>query len=841
MSQSDVQMAISAEMPTVTAEVEINGSAYDWLTCTHIEDSVGILPSRAKIRIGGKAADVTGPITLNAVQWPFKYGSRVRITLNSTGILFLGQLVKRQDIGGEESIVWEAWDDRWLLMQIPVRGCLVRDSYSGLVQFLPRYECRTNPHGYWNCCGAKIGNNVYPVFTERAEMGKLYESPDETFNDSLEDGKLTAWTPRRFLQYLRLIANLDASSGIVGITAQNWRSIKNSQRIVWTTQSLNIFGSDLAQKGVDPLDKKHPDFKYQGKRMLGAIVDCLEIAGTHGLYLNLNNNEQSAVAFYPERKSNKIMVSPTDGTVIPLVRGGSAVDINTGYDFELEEDASKIAESVLVEAAPVLTEIPMTWTGTESNSVLKPAWTHPAGFASCNIVSGQTEHEAALAVVFGNNSESKDGSGNPLAVHAWYPDIQNSTDRSCFKYADGQGGRPLALVNTNEAMNLMRKCFPRVFAAWYLDTNVAQQQGLLAGFDNRYSSSPLNLGGVRQILHEQLQFYVKDPTGNGSVTNGVKSTFPIRIQVGGTVGGDVNQGGTNWHDVAENSGLRVEGDGFIYFDGLVENIDSNNDCLYSNSLLTKPSWPTLPNDVAATIVPKTLRINAACPLDVRVTGYKEIDKGNSDLDAALFADLGGPFELYIDSSGHTPETGAYFEKHQVKSQPSPATQYYTGTDGTQLTPSGQTLTRLLPPGTEQPHADYAAQRRLAASQYLHRRSSWKMIGIRPEYTVGMWIDKVKIVNGAQGDADYDLSSPIRTRTMVFVGRQETALGGLISQLTQNKVAPNQSKKTVAPEPTYRARSTGNAYRPSAEARSVAPVGAGENDAVTPGAHNYDTD
>ncbi len=175
-ASAEVTNLISSDQFEMSAQVNIGGATYDWVTCIGVELSAGVVPARARIKLGGANYDVPSPVTLNAFNWPFGPGSRVKISLaGDSNNIFLGQLGKRNDEGGNDALLWTAFDDRWLLMQIPIRGCLVYDSYDSIVKYIPRFSCHLNPKGDWNCVGATINGAVYPVFTSQAEIGKTYE------------------------------------------------------------------------------------------------------------------------------------------------------------------------------------------------------------------------------------------------------------------------------------------------------------------------------------------------------------------------------------------------------------------------------------------------------------------------------------------------------------------------------------------------------------------------------------------------------------------------------------------------------------------------------------------
>ena len=753
MSVETVETPEVSEGLSTQPIVSIDGTSYDYMTCTSIERNSGIIPSRAIIKIAAADWDTTGPITLNAYSWPFKFGSRVKITCDDA-VAFLGQLGRRNDQGMDDSIVWTAYDDMWLLQQIYLRGCLVWDSKVEQVKFIPRYTMRANPEGRWNCIPVTINGGLYPVFAAVPDIGKTYESPNETFPAAMEEGKLTAWTPRRLLMYGQLLCSLKAGD-VPGILADEWRSLADSTRLLWSIESTNIQGADPAIQGNDPLDRKFPDCTFQGMRMNLFLEQVLKVAGTHELSL-VYGSDASEVHFHPAVVFNQ----PTEQnqSVIPCLRSGRPTSANTAFDFTLDEDATQISESVLVEGQPVRVESMVT-TDPVSPQVYQTffaAWT-------------DAEEAAFKACI----------TGNPAATppyYAWFPKTQNDTTEGNRLYADGKDGSgsgsgtnglvPYALAGSQAAVALARQCFPRVYRAYSIDSANLYSEGTLKGINQAYKNAPYLSNVPRPILETQLQYYVQAMKDGAEAEARLLERMPIRIQVKNEL-----MSPNVWQDVPFDVGVRVTGDGLIWLDGLAEAADSRGYCSYIGSLTSDPSHVTR----------RQIRMNVAFPLDVRVKGTAVVPGGESSLSADMAKELGGPPLLYVDS------LGAYEESHQVNSSPSASTKWYTGS-GTVTTP----INRLLPPGSEALHATYAAERRLAGCRYPIRTSSWKLVGIRLEYTVGTWIDRVQMIGGASGENDYNISAPIRSVIYDFVG-QLTIIGGLLSNLTANQ---NKSTRSL---------------------------------------------
>lgn len=733
------------------ARVFINKVEQPNITCLTVEENTGVAPSRAVLRIGGNTLTLTGPVTLNRYKWPWKPGSSVEVLLGYGNVMFRGILVRRIDDGGEDCIMWEAIDDRWLMMQIPVRGAVVLDPYDQTPKFIARYVPRMNPGGNWNMTWGPVKGALCPMFTATADVGKVYQSPDEVFTDTPVLGQLSAFTPRRALQYYNMVASLQAGD-LPGCNAPHWRSMAVSTRLKWPVSSTNISGKDTAT-GNDPLDKKMPDTSFRGQRLLGAVVHCLDVAGTHGLCLEYGT-DQSTVKFYARGITAQASGSPSTDMTINLIRGGNADSLDTAYDFSLSEDATETAESSLAEGDVVRVE--SNFVQSTLNPEIAPAWT-------------QAEQDCFLRII-----EGVDSGGT---YYANMPGKEGSTSNDMIcDGGTGTGGlqRPFAFRYSPAAIQLARQSFPHVFKAFKINSVQISGTNKVRGVSNEYvdqSKFPV-LGIPRPIVAEQLQYYVKDNIR-------LLGHYPVRIQI---------KNGGQYKDVVFNNGLRVDDNGWIWLDGLAEDMNGTDDCVYSGSLTSAPLAVTL----------KDFRMNAAIPLDHRVLGYAEIESGQSVFDELIRTELGGLPMVYVDS----PE--AYHESHQIDSLPAGYQSYIADDSGAAayLNSTSNGLTRYLPPGSEAIHAQYAAKRKLFGARWIKRRSRWSMVGIRPDYRVGQWISKVKVIQPNAGDSDYDIDAPIENIVHDFVN-QSTIIGGLLSQVSNNAPAKNApaapTKAAVATE------------------------------------------
>ena len=185
-------------------------------------------------------------------------------------------------------------------------------------------------------------------------------------------------------------------------------------------------------------------------------------------------------------------------------------------------------------------------------------------------------------------------------------------------------------------------------------------------------------------------------------------------------------------------------------------------CMYKGSLYNSTT----------TVEMKSLTLNLAMPMDHRVSGYVTNGKNDPSVFSKSYDDafFGKPV-AYMDAPGE------YFEKHQYSSSPAADERYFLG-NGADSAP----LTRLLPPGSESSAAKAAARRRLAMRKHPRRKSSWKLVGIRPEWFAGAWVSRIDVVGGNSADQSYKVDAPIMSVVWDFVNNQ-TVLGGLLSEVS----------------------------------------------------------
>jgi hypothetical protein len=714
----DVAVTESATGTAAVPVVWINGVAFPWITCTAIESSLGATPGRAMLQLHEGDWTLSGPITLNAIDWTayFRPGARVKVTVGED-VVFLGTLLPRQDQGGQDAIVWGALGDEWILSRLPVRGCMVYDA--GSVKFFSRYDPVCNPGGAWNCMGASYGGRIWPVFAPRADQSKAYATTDDNFSAELEAGVLTAWTPRRCLQYLRLLMFAERDGWN---STTHYRNLERSARIEWPESAADALSGATVEETRDPLDRKVQTLGLRGS-CLSALHRALRAAGTHDLFLQ-PNADKSRVTFV------SLVAAPESPMTIPIFRGGTPIDLNTAFDFELHETAEDVAESVLIQGEPARVEAQFEYDPEGENNTIKPT-------------ASDTRVGYFLTVIWGAAEGQAKGEWAKIPAD---PDSAPSLD------ADGTGGKPYARSCSRDAIDLARQLYPDVWTEFAVDSTAAYDAGILqgiAGTDAKFDNTltyPFLTGG-RPALPEQLQHLLI-----GAEYLPVR--FPVRVMV---------YHDDAWRDVPYASGFRAGAASFRL--GLAENLDGDPACIYSGSLLAKPWACEL----------KAVRVNMAVPMDHCVQGYAEITEP-SELDPSLEAEFNGPLQYFEDGAG-------FSEHYQYRSRPSAMTDH--GNTGETVDSNG--ITGLLPPGSEQEQADAAAARILAKRRYMTRRTSWRFPGIRLDYWPGTWVSRVVPRQGAADDADYPVDAPVKSIVWDFL-KQETHIGGLLSQVPNVRAA-----------------------------------------------------
>jgi len=351
-----------------------------------VEDAAGLAPSKAFVSIRNlSAADEAAPnVTLNTdgalAPGALKLGTR-GVILCSGETLFAGSLVRRRELGRDERLLLEFWDDRWLLSKIPVRGALVWDPIDAAIKFAPRYFCRPNAGGYRNCTLVPDGGSGagrIPVFTAYAELGTQGAESDLSSEDAPAPGVATYWTPKRMLQYLRYVATIYDPPAFY---AADFACL-DSSRVLWPAAEFN--------PGV--LDRKLPEIDFQGQTLLGALQKTLDVSGDYGLRLEPLASGQNVLSYYARTSETS---GDARGVALTLQRSGAATDCRTAFDFSAESDASATVAGVLVEGGVARIESEFEYANSGGDTLV-PAWSADEESAFKGLISAATNKAYAL-------------------------------------------------------------------------------------------------------------------------------------------------------------------------------------------------------------------------------------------------------------------------------------------------------------------------------------------------------------------------------------------------------------------------------------------------------------
>jgi hypothetical protein len=662
------------------------------------------------------------PRTLKAYEdyerW--KFGSRIMVKSDGD-ILFLGNMMYRHDHGSSDSPMWIALDDKWILSRLPIRGAFVYDpleTQGNPVKWCSRFTPFMNPNGMWNCVGYDTGSGVTPLFYPYAEARPTLLN--ETFT-ALAAGQLTAWSPRRSLQYLQYAATTDSPAGWV--SSRHWRQLSRSQRIDWPAGGIDYADGTHGNGGLDPLDSKLQATDLSTKNMLEAVCGILKHAGTHDFGMEVQGST-SRVSFYPRDGSG-------EGCNILVRRGGRVAESNIAIDFDMHEDATGVAESVIVEGSPVKVELRVTYRPDDasddgppavaSTNTLDPAW------------SEQDEQYFKTVIWGGPLPDSLPGTHGTYAKIPATPGAEPTVD------CDGSGGNPLIYPLTTGAIAMARQLYPNVYMEFTINTSLLDASPAASPFSgpsNEFqdrSEYPV-IKSSRPSYQEQLSKLDLGTT--------LQARYPVRIEVDACTIGQDPPAAADWCDAPFLNGF-LSSPTTIRIQGLTENAEGQDFCLYGGSLKTAP-WE---------ITRRGVRCNIAIPLDHRVEGYAEVN-AQSSIDSSLSAELGGRLMLAELNPSFTHE-------YAYNSYPKPDSAAAVNGDIENSTLDAQA----------------AAKRLLSLNKLPEKRSNWTFPGIRLDYTPGKWVRRIRVIGGTTADIDYDIKGILPSVVYDFL-RQETRLGGI---------------------------------------------------------------
>ncbi len=395
---------------------------------------------------------------------------------------------------------------------------------------------------------------------------------------------------------------------------------------------------------------------------------------------------------------------------INLQRTGAAADVKTAFDGVAETDASELCTGVIVEGAAPLIESEFSYTN-GGGDTLEPVWS-------------AAEQTGFLQII----STGKDLAGNDLP-----------------------GGSSGSLRNSKQALQAARLSFPKVYRAFQLKGGGLT--AILSGAGGKYTNVPVLLD-FKTPLAEQLQPYFES-TG---VRRG-RVRVPVRIQV------SANSASTIYHDVTYHNGFRISDDGIIWFDGLTDDL-AGLDSIYDQALQSYTGGVAPPL--------RKIKINCAIPHDTRLFSAIDIFRDGVDpnsirdqINESMNGTYGPALQRYILAAD------AYQQEHQVASNPVLSGSFQTSDGG--APPKLVTLTTLITAVIYDDSTQIKAHatRRHKDAARFKRSNTWKLPGIRLDFSIGDFIEKVSF-RGAAASGEYKINAPLDHVTFDF-RKQETVL------------------------------------------------------------------
>lgn len=660
--------------------------------------------------------------------------------------IFLGNMLQRNDSGAQDYPVWIAHDDRWLMSRFIVRGAFIYDSHYNSdpkASFMSRYTCHFNPNGMNNCVGIQTTSGLVPMFYPYAEA----TTATETIFAKLTKDDLTAWTPRRALQYLQFISMVNDAYDGYNTKRNGYRTFYASSRLQWTMK-LDALDGSQGRGGDDPLDAKLQSIDISGKSLLESICQILHVAGTHDVGLDIKN-DTSYIMLYPRYRNESSLV-------INVRRGGSVDEANIAVDFDLSEDASNIAESVLIEGQERKAELRLEFDPSLGSDYLddpeddfvntiSPAWTDQDELWFTKVIEGNETYAYLPASPGLIPSVLQDGTGGTYPVDA----------------------------RSKGAISLARQLYPDVFMTYQINvenlatTAKSPMHGINEEWKNE-TNYPINYD-VRSLYNEQL--------------NKLDSLdrIPVRCMILNWNGDnnptekiDKRTGSTTeamWIESPYLNGLMINPRKFRLV-GLTENLDSGDttqvNCSYLGSLYVDP----------LNVRRRGIRLNIAIPLDHRIEGYSELSTEEvSELDPTMTDQLGGKLIAYEQND-------AFVHEYNMDSFPQP------NTTGNVKIPDKNIQ-------FDEQNINAAAARMLQRQRNPEKRSNWIFPGIRRDYQPGKFVSKVKVIGGLGTDIDYKIESIIPSVVYDFL-RQITRVGGIHSYTPSPESVPDITTKSTEP-------------------------------------------
>jgi hypothetical protein len=648
-------------------------TAVDFLEVDSIIDQVD-LPSKAIIKFRSDYEDGDNQIWMNLIN-EFLGGSRIAVKMEDQ-VIFVGELNVRSRMSQAMTVGLTFEDDKSLLGRIPVHGCLMWDTEikdgSQELKFSTSKNVHFNPGGLNNCVLVKTSMGVIPVFLPQAyKNGELNPTPTDI--STSKEFTPCPWTTERAIKYL-------------WFRYYHWQTFFESDEILdpWILERIDrnkiIWPEIGVQSFPDEMKKKLPDISVPTTgelypRSLAGVLSKICMIGGIDWRLNYSTGDAgtSEIAYY-SKKSPIVSFTPGPlnlGGGLPVTNvtsheivcqiDGEPSDANIAYDFHDETDFSKMITSSWFEGEEFIIETGLTYDpDDEAGSTLEKAWT-------------QEDADAFEAVITGDNTWAK--------VNGVLQNGENDT----LKVA----------ALTKAAVQLARNEYPLVYRAFRVKKDSTAVRTLFKGYEESLEVHDKHyIRSYRPIEEEQVQALQFEGVD-------LDTRCEPRILVASEK--------DEYHQVSHADGLKVTAQGLIFLDGLIENINTSDDCLWSNDI---EKYPT-------SVIMRQIKINAAFKHDARLFAQDEIE--SVEIDSDWLRTGSGP--------SYYEQNEAWQQHHQIESSPqtgAPINKLYKDNTADLMDAHSQSLKNMGKPS---------------------RTASWKYISIQP-FRGGDWVENIKLVGGA---------------------------------------------------------------------------------------------
>jgi hypothetical protein len=694
-----------------------NGNALDYAQVLKVTERAAPHPSTAEIMIRNVDSDDqdANDITLQSPDGALSPqsipgGTRMRIE-NDGDTLFIGEVLRRDEMGAAGAVKLTLHNDQALLARLPVYGCLCwdPDDTTPGPKFIPRLPIRFNPFGFGNCREQNVAGCSWPIpfFTsiayQKADMDAVAGSGTQTF-----------WTPLRVLRHLWY--RLTFYDWEPGSPPHPYAHIPriDPAKIFWPADSI----ADLSEQ----MAKKLPDLNKRSWSLSKLLTTLCEISGIYGWATIPYDDTLSQIVFFPRIPPGGTTDEPTEaapgGITLDLQRDGVPADLSTMHDFHLTDDYEETLTQICAEGAPIEIECELMM-GNENpdDDTLEKAWS-------------PTEESVFIAMIVGDNTYAKNVS---------------------MRVLDGSGDDKLCiLAKSTAAIAMAQAAYPTVFRALRIksgtpfDTIMEGYNELLKDFASHL------LKGYRPLAgDDQVQRVYDGDTATDIV-------YQVKIQVSDV---PIDETPYTYHTVNANPGLRMTPDGLIWLDGLgtaIDGTDTSTDCIYYGSFQVDPYQ----------VLCKRLKINGVILHDARIMSskglYDDLDPNRiaREIDASWMSKGLGPAGHAV--AADVDKADGFRWQHQVNSSPM---------DADTINGVGKPFNREY--RTDQADIDAFAERTLKQKARIARAARYSLIGIRPDLRAGTWIESVNLLGAATGLRR--VRAAVIEVSWQYDGRQETSI------------------------------------------------------------------